>query len=73
MVLYYERGNYPRGHDIPCKYCGFKSAEHQCDEVEKTDVVQKGFKISLRTCAEEEGGYEPKDKKTWRAREKTDD
>lgn len=66
----FSRGTYPRGHDVTCKHCGFKLAEHEIvDEVEGAHEVAKGYKVSLAVCAQEKGGYEPKNKREWRALE----
>jgi len=66
--MYYERGVYPRGHTVPCKHCGYSSAEHALGEgeIEKPEIKQKGFRVSFLKCI----GYEPKSIREWERAEK---
>lgn len=50
----YERGTYPRGHNVACKHCGLPFSFHF------VNMVERGI------C---QGGYEPGDKKTWDLKE----
>ncbi|HUQ30039.1 MAG TPA: hypothetical protein VM103_00775 [Candidatus Paceibacterota bacterium] len=63
----YKRGEYPHGHDVLCKHCGWSWKAHQIPEgVPEPKLRHEGYRLSFSGCS----GYEPENLKVWRENEK---
>jgi hypothetical protein len=61
---------FERGHDVPCRFCGHKSAEHvEVEETEESTTLLKGKRLTLWVCSWTVG-YIPANLSVWERQEK---
>jgi hypothetical protein len=62
---------FERGHDVPCRFCGHKSADHaEVKEDKESTTVIKGKRLSLWICSWTVG-YIPANLSIWNREEKS--
>ena len=68
-----EYGNDSPGYNIPCRFCGWLSIEHELPEVTEKEMGErkKGFRIPLAVCAGLTG-YAPINVREWERERRAD-
>lgn len=67
-----EFGNLSRGHNVPCRFCGWLSVDHDAPDEEALKDGKKRkntFRTTLDHCTKKIG-YVPKNVREWRTRER---